>query len=79
MTTWIIRQAPGEVPARKGPFPTAKLVEEFLRESYRLYPNDIHIVIDGVENNDWWPQHGYEFLDVHGDRRKRHPRKDAKK
>lgn len=77
-TTWIITQKPKEVPRRCGPFRDTKTVEKFLRDSYRLYPEQICIVIDGLLDNMWWPQHGYEFLDMFGDKRKRHPRKDAR-
>jgi len=74
--TWIITQQPNEVPFRKGPFYDNKFVEAFLREAYRLYPEIICIVVDGALDNTWWPQHGYEWLDINGDGRKRHPRKD---
>lgn len=74
--TWIITQQPNEVPFRKGPFHDNKFVEAFLREAYRLYPEIICIVVDGQLDNTWWPQHGYEWLDINGDGRKRHPRKD---
>jgi hypothetical protein len=74
--TWIITQQPNEVPFRKGPFHDNKLVEAFLREAYRLYPEIICIVVDGPVDNTWWPQHGYEWLVINGDGRKRHPRKD---
>lgn len=73
--TWIIMQHPNEVPRRKGPFYTTKLVEDFLREAYARYPDCVLIVIDGPIDNTWSPQHGYEWLDMFGDRRKRHPRK----
>lgn len=74
--TWIITQQSNEVPVRKGPFHDNKFVEAFLREAYRLYPAIICIVVDGPVDNTWWPQHGYEWLDINGDGRKRHPRKD---
>lgn len=75
--TWIITQEPGMVPMRKGPFFTTKMVDDFLREAYRLYPLIVCTVIT-LENGDntWWPESGYEWLDVNSDRRRRHPRKD---
>ncbi len=75
--TYIITQEPREVPRRKGPFFGKKMVEDFLREAYRYNPDIVCIVIDmETEDNTWHPEHGYEWLDVNGDRRKRHPRKD---
>lgn len=72
--TWIITQQHGMVPDRKGPFYSNKRVEEFLREAYQTYPGCICIVIDGPIDNAWSPQHGYEWLDINGDKRRRHPR-----
>ncbi len=76
-TTWIITQEPGMVPMRKGPFFATKMVDDFLREAYRLNPLVTCTVIT-LENGDntWWPESGLEWLDIHGDRRRRHPRKD---
>ncbi|KKX28258.1 hypothetical protein [Rhizobium sp. LC145] len=75
--TYIITQEPRQVPRRKGPFYGNKMVEDFLREAYRYNPEIICIVIDmEAEDNTWYPEHGYEWLDINGDGRKRHPRKD---
>jgi len=75
--TYIITQEPRQVPRRKGPFYGKKMVEDFLREAYRYNPDIICIVIDmEYEDNTWYPEHGYEWLDINGDGRKRHPRKD---
>ncbi len=78
--TYIITQEPREVPRRKGPFFGNKMVEDFLRDAYRYNPDIICIVIDmETEDNTWYPEHGYEWLDINGDGRKRHPRKDRPK
>lgn len=74
--TWIILQRQGMVPDKKGPFYETKRVEEFLRELYSLYPGCICIVITDIGEAGWHPEHGYEWLDIYGDRRRRHPRKD---
>ena len=74
--TFIITQEPNETPRKKGPFYSNKMVEDFLREAYRLYPEIICVVITDPIDNGWYPEHGYEWLDINGDRRKRHPRKD---
>lgn len=75
--TYIITQEPRQVPRRKGPFYGKKMVEDFLREAYRYNPEIICIVIDvESEDNTWYPESGYEWLDINGDGRKRHPRKD---
>lgn len=77
--TYIITQELGMVPRRKGPFFGNKMVEGFLRDAYRYNPDIICIVIDmETEDNTWYPEHGYEWLDVNGDRRRRHPRKERK-
>lgn len=74
--TWIVCQRHGMVPDRKGPFFETKRIEEFIRELYNLYPGCICTVIDtGPSEGDIWPTHGYEWLDMYGDKRKRHPRK----
>ncbi|WP_288430242.1 hypothetical protein [uncultured Agrobacterium sp.] len=78
--TYIITQEAGMVPRRKGPFFGNKMVEDFLRDAYRYDPAIICIVIDmESEDNTWYPEHGYEWLDINSDRRKRHPRKDRPK
>ncbi len=74
--TWIVLQIHGLVPLKKGPFYTSKRVEEFLRDAYQLYPGCVCIVIDDFADAGWYPQHGYEWLDMYGDKRRRHPRKD---
>lgn len=77
--TYVITQEPGQVPRRKGPFFGNKMVEGFLRDAYRYSPDMICIVIDMEnEDNTWYPEHGYEWLDINGDRRRRHPRKEQK-
>lgn len=75
--TWIITQELGMVPMRKGPFFATKMVDDFLREAYRLNPLIICTVVT-LDNGDntWWPESGHEWLDINGDRRRRHPRKD---
>ena len=75
--TWIITQELGMVPKRKGPFFKTEMVDDFLREAYRLNPLIVCTVVT-LENGDdtWWPESGYEWLDIYGDRRRRHPRKD---
>lgn len=78
--TYIITQEPHKVPKRKGPFFGNKMVENFLRDAYGDNPDIICIVIDmETEDNTWYPEHGYEWLDINGDGRKRHPRKDRSK
>ena len=63
-------------PKKKGPFYSTKMVEEFLREAYKINPEIICIVIDmAAEDATWYPEHGYAWLDINGDRRRRHPRK----
>ena len=74
--TYIITQEPKQTPRKKGPFYSSEMVENFLREAYGLYPGIICIVITDPLDNGWYPEHGYEWLDINGDRRKRHPRKD---
>lgn len=74
--TWIIVQRHGMVPDKKGPFHKTKRIEEFLRDLYRLYPGCICIVVNDLGSIGWHPQHGYEWLDMYGDNRRRHPRKD---
>lgn len=72
--TWIILQRHGMVPDKKGPFFGTKRIEEFLRELYSLYPGCICIVVNDIGEAGWHPQHGYEWLDMYGDNRRRHPR-----
>ena len=74
--TYIVTQEVGMAPRKKGPFYALKMVEEFLREAYKLDPKITCIVIDGPLDETWYPEHGYAWLDIHGDRRRRHPRKD---
>lgn len=73
--TWIIVQRHGMTPDKKGPLYTNKRVEEFLRDLYSIYPGCICIVVNDLGAAGWHPQHGYEWLDMYGDRRRRHPRK----
>ncbi len=75
--TWIITQELGMVPKRKGPFFKTEMVDDFLREAYSLNPLIVCTVVT-LENGDdtWWPESGHEWLDIYGDRRRRHPRKD---
>ncbi|PWE54372.1 hypothetical protein DEM27_19855 [Metarhizobium album] len=75
--TWIIHQRYGMVPDKKGPFHETKRIEEFLRDLYSLYPGSICIVVNDLGAAGWHPQHGFEWLDEFGDKRRRHPRKDA--
>lgn len=74
--TWIIVQRHGMVPDKKGPFCETQRVEEFLRELYSLYPGCICIVVNDLGAAGWYPDHGYEWLDIYGDNRRRHPRED---
>lgn len=78
--TYIITQEPGMVPKKKGPFFMTKTVDDFLREAYSLNPQIICIVVDmEAVDETWYPEHGYAWLDIYGDRRRRHPRKDRPK
>lgn len=78
--TYVITQEPGMVPKKKGPFYSTKMVEEFLREAYKLNPEIICIVMDMTEADaTWYPEHGHAWLDIYGDRRRRHPRRDQPK
>lgn len=76
LVTYVILQRVGMMPQRKGPYTAGKdrkHIEQMLRELYALYPDCICIVANDVPRHTDF-QHGYEFLDMHGDRRKKHPR-----
>lgn len=65
---YVIQQKTGEVPRLLGPCPNKRVVESLLRESYTAYPDCICIVVDMPVTA--YPQHGREWLDMYGDKRK---------
>ena len=65
---YVILQKHGEVPRRIGPCQDKKAVESTLREAYTAYPDCICIVINLPGES--YPQHGREWLDMYGDKRK---------
>jgi hypothetical protein len=69
----ILQESPNLIPVRKGPYNTKSLMDSMLREIYKLYPSCLAIVVDMPETS--YPEHGYTWLDIYGDRRRRHPRK----
>lgn len=62
-TQHVIIQHPTKTPELKGPWPSPML-EESVRELYRLYPDAVVIVMSGTLPPDLYPQHGHEFLDM---------------
>ncbi len=75
MPEWVIVQRPGMVPDRKGPIANSKHMEQMLRELYGLYPDCTCTVIEMPHTS--YPQSGREWLDMHGDRRRKRPAREA--
>lgn len=61
------------MPIRKGPYNNTKIMEQMLRDIYKLSPGCLAIVVDLPETS--YPEHGFTWLDMYGDRRRKHPRK----
>jgi hypothetical protein len=72
----ILQESSNLTPVRKGPYNTKALMGSMLREIYKLYPNCLAIVVDMPDTS--YPEHGYTWLDIYGDRRRTHPRKLTK-
>jgi hypothetical protein len=68
----ILQHTRDLVPQRKGPYNSREAMEQSLREIYELYPHCIAIVADMPETS--YPEHGFTWIDINADRRKKHPR-----
>jgi hypothetical protein len=59
----VILQRSGLVPEIKGPY-HGRMLEDSVRELYRLYPGAVVIVMSEKLPPTCYPQHGQEFLDM---------------
>lgn len=66
---WVVMTRPGKVPVRKGPLANGAHVESMLRDLYELHDDCTCIVIDMPD--ECYPGSGIEWLDMHGDKRRK--------